>query len=67
MARTGYEKILYDVFCELLPKHEKGLYALNHLDWLIFNEHKDEFYNLPESSQWEIRMYMETLRKIYGW
>ena len=63
--RDGLEKLLFDKFVELLHQHEKPIYALHHLDWLVFVEHKDEFFALSEEEQWEIRNLMGAIKKIY--
>ena len=64
--RDGIEKLLYDKFCELLQKHSVPKYAVDELDWLIFVKHGDKFWALSEEDQIEVRMYIETLRKIHG-
>ena len=64
--REGIEKLLFDKFCELLHQHEKPIYALHHLDWLVFVEHKDEFFALSEEEQMEVRMYIEAIVKVHG-
>ena len=64
--RDGLEKLLYDKFCELLQKHSIPKYAVDELDWLVFIKHGDKFWALSEKDQIEVRMYIETLRKIHG-
>ena len=64
--RDGLEKLLYDKFCELLQKHSIPKYAVDELDWLLFVKHGDKFWALSENDQIEVRMYIETLRKIHG-
>ena len=64
--RDGLEKLLYDKFCELLQKHSVPKYAVDELDWLVFVKHGDKFWALCEIDQIEVRMYIETLRKIHG-
>lgn len=64
--RDGLEKLLYDKFCELLQKHSIPKYAVDELDWLVFVKHGDKFWALSENDQIEVRMYIETLRKIHG-
>lgn len=64
--RDGIEKLLYDKFCELLQKHSVPKYAVDELDWLVFVKHGDKFWALSEENQIEVRMYIETLRKIHG-
>lgn len=64
--RDGLEKLLYDKFCELLQKHSVPKYAVDELDWLVFIKHGDKFWALSEEDQIEVRMYIETLRKIHG-
>lgn len=64
--RDGIEKLLYDKFCELLQKHSVPKYAVDELDWLVFVKHGDKFWALSEEDQIEVRMYIETLRKIHG-
>ncbi len=64
--REGYELKLYNVFCKLLHQHELPVYAVRHLDWLVFQEHKDEFWSLPQEDQMEIRFYLLTLKQLFG-
>lgn len=64
--RDGLEKLLFDKFCELLQKHSVPKYAVDELDWLVFVKHGDKFWALSEEDQIEVRMYIETLRKIHG-
>ena len=64
--RDGLEKLLYDKFCELLQKHSIPKYAVDELDWLVFVKYGDKFWALSENDQIEVRMYIETLRKIHG-
>ena len=64
--RDGLEKLLFDKFCELLQKHSVPKYAVDELDWLVFVKHGDKFWALSENDQIEVRMYIETLRKIHG-
>ena len=64
--RDGLEKLLYDEFCKLLQKHSVPKYAVDELDWLVFIKHGDKFWALSENDQIEVRMYIETLRKIHG-
>ena len=64
--RDGLEKLLFDKFCELLQKHSVPKYAVDELDWLVFVKHGDKFWALSENDQIELRMYIETLRKIHG-
>ena len=64
--RDGLEKLLYNKFCELLQKHSIPKYAVDELDWLVFVKHGDKFWALSENDQIEVRMYIETLRKIHG-
>ena len=64
--RDGLEKLLYDKFCELLQKHSIPKYAVDELDWLVFVKHGDKFWALSDNDQIEVRMYIETLRKIHG-
>ena len=64
--RDGLEKLLFDKFCELLQKHSIPKYAVDELDWLVFVKYGDKFWALSENDQIEVRMYIETLRKIHG-
>ena len=64
--RDGLEKLHFDKFCKLLQKHSVPNYALDELDWLVFIKHGEEFWALSEKDQMEVRMYIETLRKIHG-
>ena len=64
--RDGLAKLLFDKFCELLQKHSVPKYAVDELDWLVFVKHGDKFWALSEEDQIEVRMYIETLRKIHG-
>ena len=64
--RTGIELMLYESFCRLLHKHDKPKWAVDELDYLIFQAHKDEFWGLSEDKQWEVRTYMKTLRQLLG-
>lgn len=64
--REGIELKLYNKLEELLPKHKHPKWAVDELDYLVFIKYKDEFWNLDEEQQLEVRMYMEVLRQLYG-
>ena len=64
--REGIELKLYNKLEELLPKYKHPKWAVDELDYLVFIKYKDEFWNLDEEQQFEVRMYMEVLRQLYG-
>ena len=64
--REGIELKLYNKLEELLPKHKHPKWAVDELDYLIFIKHRDKFWNLNKEEQFEVRMYMEVLRQLYG-
>ncbi len=64
--RSGAEKKLYDKFNELITKHEKPAYAVAHLDYIIFVEHKHDFEKLPYEEQIEVRMYIKAMELLHG-
>ena len=41
------------------------VWAYESLDYMIFIQHKDEFYALSEYDQWQVRDMMIALKKIY--
>ena len=64
--RYGNELKLYNKFNELVIKHEKPSYAVAHLEYLVFVEHKHEFDRLCYEEQIEIRMYIKAIELLHG-
>lgn len=63
-SKTIYNAIV-NKFIEILGRHGNPVWAMEELDYLIYVEHNDEFNNLCEKDQWEVRSCMLGLDKIY--
>jgi len=59
-----YRKIT-SKFIEIMARHMNPVWALEELDYLIYDKYASEFYNLSEEEQWEVRSCMMSLDKVY--
>lgn len=64
--REGIEKIIYNKFNELLLIHEKPAYAVAHLEYMVFVEYAEKFYELSEEEQMEVRCYLKAIELLHG-
>lgn len=60
------EKTLSDAFLKILEKHNNPEWSYKELNWLVFDKYKNEFYNLSQENQWNVRHFMDALYKIHG-
>lgn len=66
MSKIPVEKIVTDKFCKIVEKHGNGKWALDELEYLIFEAYRGEFENLCEDDQWAVRHVIDAYKKIYG-
>ena len=64
--REGIELRLYNKFNELITWYERPSYAVAHLEYMVFVEHKYEFERLSHEEQVEIRMYLKAIELLHG-
>ena len=57
--------IIVEKFIKIMQKHNNPIWAMEELDYLIYVKHYDEFKQLSEEEQWEVRSCMLGLDKIY--
>ena len=64
--RSVYEQRIIDEFLLLYNYHLNPVEAYSTLDYMIFTQHKEEFYKLPEATQWEIRNIMSAIKLLFA-
>ena len=60
------EKILEQMFMDILSKHGDPKWALEELEWKVFVEMADQFEKLQPDEEWEVRNYLGALNKLHG-
>lgn len=60
------EQLLQWKFMEIVQKHGNGKWALDELQWLIYEKHREEFNNLPEEDKYVVCMYIANLMRLHG-
>jgi hypothetical protein len=63
--RSIYEQRIVDTFLSIYNQHQNPVWAYNTLEHMIFTQHKDEFYKLPDNVQWEIRNIMTAIKLLF--
>jgi hypothetical protein len=64
--RSVYEQKIVDGFLNELKRNGLNpIWAYNYLEYKVFVEHKEEFYNLPYCVQWEVREILMAIQKTY--
>lgn len=60
------EKVLLCKFMELVQKHGNGKWALDELQWLVYEKHREEYNKLSEEDKYIVCMYIANLMKLHG-
>ena len=55
--RTRYE--------EIVRKHGNGLWAIDELEWEVYNKYRDQYEALDEDGKYIVNMFMKTLSCLY--
>jgi hypothetical protein len=64
--RTVLEQKLRNAFLKFVDEGLTGKQAREKLNWLVFVIHMEEFEQLSYDQQWEVRLYLEALKKVHG-
>lgn len=59
-----YNKMV-DFFIKEVTQHQCPKSAIDRLNYMIFYEHKDEFWSMTEEEQWYVRNCLESLKKVH--
>lgn len=60
------EKLLSDRFYEILNQHGNTLWALETLEWEVFDKSYNELQQLNDMDKTDVYHFMDAMRKIYG-
>lgn len=52
-------------YLEIVQKHGNGLWALEELNWEIYEKHADKYNALSEDEKYILNMYMKVLSCLY--
>ena len=63
---TVLEQKLRNAFLKFVDEGLTGTQAREKLNWLVFVIHMEEFEQLSYDQQWEVRLYLEALKKVHG-
>ena len=63
---TVLEQKLRNAFLKFVDEGLTGMQAREKLNWLVFIIHGEEFEQLSYNQQWEVRLYLEALKKVHG-
>lgn len=63
---TVLEQKLRTAFLKFVDEGLTGKQAREKLNWLVFVIHGEEFEQLSYDQQWEVRLYLEALKKVHG-
>lgn len=63
---TVLEQKLRNTFLKFVDEGLTGRQAREKLNWLVFVDHGKEFEQLSYDQQWEVRLYLEALKKVHG-
>jgi hypothetical protein len=63
---TVLEQKLRNAFLKFVDEGLTGRQAREKLNWLVFVIHMEEFEQLSYDQQWEVRLYLEALKKVHG-
>lgn len=63
---TALEQEIRSAFLKFVNEGLTGMQAREKLNWLVFVVHGEEFEQLSYSQQWEVRLYLEALKKVHG-
>lgn len=63
---TVLEQKLRNAFLKFVDEGLTGRQAREKLNWLVFVIHSEEFEQLSYDQQWEVRLYLEALKKVHG-
>lgn len=63
---TILEQKLRNAFLKFVDEGLTGRQAREKLNWLVFVIHMEEFERLSYDQQWEVRLYLEALKKVHG-
>ena len=63
---NNIEKALLNKFMEIVQKHGNGKWALDELQWLIYEKHKEEFNKLSDEDKYIVYMYIANLKRLHG-
>ena len=63
---TVMEQKLRNAFLKFVDEGLTGRQAREKLNWLVFVIHMEEFEQLSYDQQWEVRLYLEALKKVHG-
>ena len=63
---TVLEQKLRNAFLKFVDEGLTGRQAREKLNWLVFVVHNEEFEQLSYDQQWEVRLYLEALKKVHG-
>ena len=64
--RSIYEQRIIDTFLSIYNQHHEPVWAYDTLEYLIFTKHQEEFYKLPDNTQWEIRNIMSAIKLLFA-
>lgn len=60
------EQLLQCKFIQIVAKHGNGKWAIDELEWLIYDKYKAFYDDLPEEDKFIIGRYISSLRKLHG-
>lgn len=63
--REGIEKAIYEAFNRIIKKHGNAIWTIDTLEYLIYQEHLDEYCNLTEEERHEVDMFMHVLKLLF--
>lgn len=64
--RSIYEQRIIDTFLSIYNQHHEPVWAYDTLEYIIFTQHKEEFYKLSDDIQWEIRNIMSAIKLLFA-
>ena len=63
--RSIYEQRIVDKFLSIYNQHQNPVWAYDELDYLIFYKYEEEFNELSDEIQWEIRNVMSAIKLLF--
>ena len=64
-SRSYIEGTLLNAFLKIQSRHGNPVWAIDELNWLVFDKHRDAFWSLSESDQWEVRCVIKSIELTY--